>query len=977
MMEKDTATVLQINARSLKTIDADKNKMLQFKALVELKEADIISVCETWLHDDIDDEDILEKEDFLIHRRDREDREGGGVLVAVRNSIPSKHRKELQATSKSFNEIIVVEIGDDKIGKLGLISLYKPPDETNFDFVANLREAMINTWRAGMQKITWRAGMQKILLLGDFNMPEIKWYLGYPLSDAGIAYSCCELFSEFGMDQLNNNPSRKTNKNILDLVLTNEPEDITDLDTYYEILDTDHATIQFQLNIKVPATVVPDRGPQLNYGQTNFQQLNHIFANTVLIDPNTLDVDRVTAYWTEAVNRVLNNNIPKKKPRQPNKKPWIDSQVRHQSNIKDTARRKFQRTKHPIDWCAYREADRTLKYMIRAKHNEYVQGCANDIFTNPKKFWNFARRNSKNRQFPNTLKWKEEIAENAEDKANLFNNYFGSVFLDTSNDISPPIVPTHNPRLSSIQVSEEEVLRMLKNLDTTKSTGPDTIPAMILKHCAETLCSSLTHIINLSLASGRVPSIWKTAHICPVWKKGPKGNVTNYRPISILNISSKILERCVMERIMSELDDKLHPLQHGFRHGKSVDSQLILVYNEIAWNLDNNGQTDAVFLDFSKAFDSVCHTRLSEKLKGYGINGTLLQWFGSYLKDRKQVVVIEGCCSREVDVLSGVPQGSILGPILFLLYINDMPRVVSLPGKIALYADDAKLYMKIQTINDCIKLQEQLNKLSEWSKKWKLDFNASKCKVMRISRRTVPYQYIYTLNREKLEVVRSFVDLGITIESNLGWDVHIGGQIKKANRMFYYIKRTLGLFAPREAKKLLYLSLCRSHLELGTVAWTVLTDIHLKLIEALQRRATKYILNDKYMPYAQRLSELNLLPLSYRREQRDLMFTHKALAGTMGQEVKEIIPLREENRRSGRLANTMKIPKFKTESFAHTFGCRIVHIWNQLPANVRNIPYNPHSQIFKNAVIRHYSQLRDNRFDPERTCTWVSKCRCQ
>ena len=515
-------------------------------------------------------------------------------------------------------------------------------------------------------------------------------------------------------------------------------------------------------------------------------------------------------------------------------------------------------------------------------------------------------------------------------------------------------------------------------MDPSKATGSDLIPAKVLIECANSLSPSLTKIINTSLYSGVVPSIWKKALVCPVHKKGPKKDVRNYRPISLLPICSKVLERCVFNAIFDRLNPKIHRLQHGFRAGMSTTTQLLLVYDKIGGIIDRRGQVDTIFLDFSKAFDSVSHQHLILKLQTFGINGPLLAWFRSYLSNRVQSTIVEGASSDESDVQSGVPQGSILGPILFLLFINDMASEIEANCDLALYADDAKLYCEVNSDQDCLVLQQQLDKLNAWSKTWLLKFNAAKCNVMSITRKISPTKFVYKLGEVALGRVTNFKDLGVTIQDNLLWDIHIRTQVTKANRMLYYIKRTLGLRARMEAKRLLYLSLVRPHLEYSTVSWAPITDINLKLIESIQRRATIFICNDRDLSYNERLTICRFLPLSYRRDLLDAAFCLKSISGNLGPEIQALLPLRD---RPGAPLRDLHIRTLvrkavKTETYMHYYTNRIVASWNRLPTPVRVMEFRLGSQQFKSALNKFFWQLTTTTFDVNNICTWVTKCRC-
>ena len=242
-----------------------------------------------------------------------------------------------------------------------------------------------------------------------------------------------------------------------------------------------------------------------------------------------------------------------------------------------------------------------------------------------------------------------------------------------------------------IEVSTTEVTTLLAELDCSKAPGPDNISTVVLKRCASALAPSITALFNCSFANGHFIAAWKTANICPVHKRENKADVTHYRPISLLPILSKIQEKCVLKRLLPHISEALFPMQHGFIKGLSCTTQLLQVFHEIGHNLDKGLETDIIYLDFPKAFDSVCHQKFLSKLLYFGIDGTLLKWFESYLSARKQRVVINGSYSSRSEVKSGVIQGSILGPVLFLMFVNDMPEVLR-SSNLAMFADDSKCF---------------------------------------------------------------------------------------------------------------------------------------------------------------------------------------------------------------------------------------------------------------------------------------------
>ena len=324
---------------------------------------------------------------------------------------------------------------------------------------------------------------------------------------------------------------------------------------------------------------------------------------------------------------------------------------------------------------------------------------------NPKRFWSFIKSKTKSRSIPTEVSLDDQKASSSTDKAQLFNNFFASVFT-----VSPDIHDNDyderkftDNAISSLTCCKAEVEKLLVNLNVSKAYGPDGITARMLREAAPAISASLTKLFNLSIQNSQLPDDWKIGNITPVHKKGKKELVENYRPISLTSLVVKTLERLIYNRVFAFVDSNnlLSNQQYGFRPGYSCTSQLILLFHTWAKNLDERSSTDVIFLDFEKAFDSVPHDRL--KLDQYGISGELLTWFSNFLTNRYQRVVLEGCHSDLVLVRSGVPQGSILGPLLFLLYVNDIPDHLS--STTAMFADDTLLYDRCPSTETSISIQ--------------------------------------------------------------------------------------------------------------------------------------------------------------------------------------------------------------------------------------------------------------------------------
>ena len=349
-----------------------------------------------------------------------------------------------------------------------------------------------------------------------------------------------------------------------------------------------------------------------------------------------------------------------------------------------------------------------VKRLLRESRENFFSSINDSFANNPKRFWSVMKQKSKTCSIPDCISMPAPssstdqvdssssarlIATKPGEIAGQFNSYFASVF--TSDDLPDTTDKSStDAQMTELLLSELEVEHTLKCLDSNKSTGPDEIPARLLKITAPIIAPSLCKLFNKSLRLGSVPEEWKLANVVPVHKKGDKGRTENYRPISLLSIVSKVLERIVLTNIKYHLTQIINNCQHGFLQGKSCVTNLLEVHDYIGRILDNGGQVDTIYLDMSKAFDRISHRKLINKLKNCSCGGSLQNWFTSCLTGRRQQVTVLGATSNSLPISSGVPQGSILGPVLFLLYVNDLPDSVC-TSQLAMFADDTKLFSTI------------------------------------------------------------------------------------------------------------------------------------------------------------------------------------------------------------------------------------------------------------------------------------------
>ena len=383
-----------------------------------------------------------------------------------------------------------------------------------------------------------------------------------------------------------------------------------------------------------------------------------------------------------------------------------------------------------------------------------------------------------------------EIASSDNDKAEVLSEFFAEVFTREPDGDMPTVQESQydNP-LQDFNITKEMVLQKLDKLKVDKSPGPDGITARVLRELKDVIGETFTDLFEASVREGQLPMDWKTANVSAIYKRGDKSEACNYRPVSLTCITCKVMESIVRDHLMYHMftNHLFSDKQYGFIPGRSTTLQLLNAIDDWTKNIEEGIETDVIYMDFQKAFDKVPHHRLLTKLEAYGVKGKALRWINAFLKGRKQRVHVRGNYSSWKDVLSGIPQGSILGPVLFVIYINDMPNCVR--SNMLLFADDTKIYRGIQSDSDTTALQEDLSSLQDWSTRWLMPFHPEKCKIMKIHNiNKQTRDTLYYLEKEKGENVpvkqtEREKDLGVITDEKLTFEYHIHDKINKANRI--------------------------------------------------------------------------------------------------------------------------------------------------------------------------------------------------
>jgi ribonuclease P/MRP protein subunit RPP40 len=387
--------------------------------------------------------------------------------------------------------------------------------------------------------------------------------------------------------------------------------------------------------------------------------------------------------------------------------------------------------------------------------------------------------------------------------------------------------------------------------------------------------------------------------------------------------------------------------QHGFRSKRSCETQLLSLTQELHQNLEDREQVDMVVLDFSKAFDKVPHKRLMKKLWNYGIRGPTHNWIESFLVNRTQRVVVDGEASEWAEVQSGVPQGTVLGPILFLAFINDLPRSVN--ANTRLFADDCVIYRTVKSDEDCRSLQLDLAQLEKWEKEWCMQFNADKCSTITITRKRNKLDFRYILHNQELEQVDSATYLGVELQSDLTWSKHINKTTMKANRQLSFLKRNIPI-KNTKLKETAYKGLVRPILEYCAPVWDPHHAKYIHQLEMVQRRAARFALGRYHniSSVTDMLQDLKWESLLHRRKIACLVAFYKIQFAVVAIPLPSFI-IRPERPRPG-YPHHFRIPYCSTESYKKSFYPKTIRLWNQLPPS---IACQGSLSLFKTALSSH------------------------
>ena len=643
--------------------------------------------------------------------------------------------------------------------------------------------------------------------------------------------------------------------------------------------------------------------------------------------------------------------------------PWISPDIKNLMRVRDSYKKKAVKNNSQIYWEKFKE--------IRNKVNSELTKAKTAFFCN--KFENCAQSKDmkhswklinillgKNKKSNNISQLKCDDVVILDDtlKAEAFNDFFVNIGVNLANEIENDSLCTnfsddenyHSNYYSNInfkfsEISMDDIICQLRNLKISKSTGIDNIPAIALKLSAEVIGPSLTWIYNLSIKTGIYVDEWKKAWVMPIFKSDDRQRCENYRPISILPIVSKILERSVFNQIYKFLNDNslLSKHQSGFRPKHSTLTTLIHMCDTLYENMDNGQLSGVVFLDIRKAFDSINHTILLQKMNDqFGIKNVELDWFKSYLTNREQACIVNGAMSSPKTIVCGVPQGSILGPLLFLLYINDLPECLEKTSP-HLYADDTQISTSAKTIEELTEnLNNDLKKVGEWLARNKLQHHPTKTKLMYIGSKyntdTMTYDIPVMMNNQFITLAHSYTCLGVKLDENLNWHEHVEMICKKVGAGIGAMQR-IKPYVPINTLHTIYRALIEPYFDYCSPLWDVCNQQLKDKLQKFQNRAARIITGASYeIRSADVLRSLAWENLEIRQRTTKSTLMYKVLNDCAGPNLKDALMRRDLVQTSYNLRNTytdLTLAKPKREFLKKSFKYSGAKLWNSLPSDAK------------------------------------------
>ena len=894
----------------------------------ELIDFDVLAFSETWLNASTETDDLLLESYSTPVRKDRIGDSHGGLILYIKNGIYFKRRDDLEIRGI---ESLWIEISNNR--KHVLFGLFYRPPNSNRDYFSNIEDSIA---------LALDTGITDIIITGDFNYNLLN-----PVSSRKIDSLC----TEFSLFQSINQSTHFTenSSSLIDILMVSNKDYLILSGVGDPFLNQQiryHCPIYGIFKVSKPKNKSFQRHIW-DYAKGNYNLLRN---NALLVDWNFLydpDIDIYSDKINNAILSIANEAIPNRSITiNRSDPPWITSCIKRHIRRRKRAYRKAKTTGYDSDWIKFKKLRNNVVSLIRNSKRSFYDKIAEKLRSenlSNKSWWStlktFISPNVKS-AVP-SLQFNDVIYSDDQDKANILNSYFQSQTILDDKDAILPILPSSVlvSQLQSIILTPLEVESILKTLPIGKASGPDGMSNRILCELAYELSTPLCSLFNESLHTGRLPTSYKEANVCPVPKKGDLSNVSNFRPISLLNSISKVFERLVFKHLYNHLHENnlLSSLQSGFIPGDSTVNQLTFLYNTFCQALDAGKEVRAVFCDISKAFDRVWHTGLLAKLRAAGVTGEVLAWFSNYLSNRKQRVILPGAVSDWTYIKAGVPQGSILGPLLFLIYINDI--VHDIGSNIRLFADDTSLFIIVDNpLIAATNLNTDLEKISRWAATWLVSFNPSKTESLLLSRKLNSDQHppIFMQNHQISEV-STHKHLGLLFSNDCTWHNHIN-YIQDKAWFRVNIMRKLKFKLDRKSLEIIYTAFIRPLLEYGDVIWNNCTLQDKYELDKIQNEAARIATGTTKLVSLNSLhKEVGWESLEERRQKHKLTLFYKMIHQLTPLYLSSLIPQSVSNISRYNLRNSSDLQTINTRTnlYYRSFLPSTIREWNNLPPEAK------------------------------------------
>ena len=896
---------------------------------------DIILLTETWCNPSISNATLaipgyqLETE-LRTDRSDTANGIGGGLLVYTKLGLKilpcDKYR------TNEFNQFCCFRV-QTKGEPLTIILVYRPPG-AGYENTRNLCNILKNLER-------------NTIIVGDFNFPDINWS---EMKSGARGRLVLEAANEENLEQMVHFPTHSKG-NVLDLLITNCPEKIISVSDGGRIGRSDHHALNIEMKVKVSNKNV--KVSRANWTKADVQGLQRYLGEVNW--QNNLAGKSVEEAWDNFRNTLDTATakfVPNSTIRAANTPKWLTREIVKLVRKKKRAW-KLTKTHGTLENMEnYKKLEKEVIVKLKNAKRNMEKKLANSGNNNAKTFANYIKSKTKSHTGKGPLKDSDgRLITEDKEMSETLNSFFASVFtMEDTTNIPVRQHETH-VKVESVVFTAGVIREKIKKLKPNSASGPDGISAQLLQNVREEILEPLKIIFEQTLRTGIVPQDWKHAIVTPIFKKGAKGDPANYRPVSLTSIPCKIFESILKDKIMTHLLDNnlVKDSQHGFMPGRSCTTNLVTFQDKLTEIVDRGRSADIFYLDFAKAFDKVPRARLIQKMKSKGIDGNILEWIKNWLTGRTQAVKVGNDRSSSCEVESGVPQGSVLGPPLFTIFIDDLDDYATLIDMIAKFADDTKGLQEINGEEDRDKLQSTLDNLMKWAQDWGMQFNIDKCKIMHVGRNNP--QHEYSMGGKILKTVDEEKDIGVTIHNSLKPSRHCKKIADTANAVLGQLTRNFH-YRDRHIFKKLYIQYVRPHLEFASPAWSPWNESDKALIEKVQMKAVKMISGLTGLTYEEKCQELGLETLVERRRQQDLLQTFKICSGkdrikpdTIFKRVGDVPEARNTRFTSDPL--NIMVDRSQLDIRKHCYSVRVATDWNNLSSEVKS---SRTVAQFKNAI---------------------------